>query len=267
MAAADFVLNVQKRLGAISHAGTLLCRLCGTQLDPQVEHSECCSIAEATKGHHACVRALLNGIKLADPAASTEPRSLTTSTSRPADILTNAAVPGRSAALDVCVCVASPNAAAATGGAAESAFRRKLRRYRTEIQELRQAGIVFRPMVWTADGRPHPAATRTLKFAAEMAASRNSQQASAASLMIRWKHEIQISILRRRAAMYRAVLPRPSAFDQWLLTGSADRSAAGWNLEEAIEEDESPAAWADVTDVDVGERAEDTDGRVPAASR
>ena len=60
LAAADFVLNVQKRLGAISHAGTLLCRLCGTQLDPQVEHSECCSIAEATKGHYACVRALLN---------------------------------------------------------------------------------------------------------------------------------------------------------------------------------------------------------------
>ena len=153
LAAADFVINVQKRLDAASHASALFCRLCGTQLDPQVEHSETCSVAEATKGHYACVRALVSGLKLADPAVTTEPRGLASSTSRPADILTIAAVPGRSAALDVCV--ASPNAAAATGDAAEAAFQRKLRRYRTEIQELRQAGIAFRPMVWTADGRPH----------------------------------------------------------------------------------------------------------------
>jgi plasmid replication initiation protein len=102
-----------------------------------------------------------------------------------------------------------------------AAFTRKLRRYRTEIIELRNAGIVFRPMVWTADGRPHPAATRTLKYAAELAASRNSQQASASSLLGRWRHEVQISILRRRAGMHRAVLPRPSKYEEWLLTGTA----------------------------------------------
>ena len=255
LAPADFVVNVQKRLGAISHATAQACRLCGQQLDPQVEHSETCSVAEATKGHYACVRAVVNGLRLADPTVTTEPRGLTSLTSRPADILTNAAVPGRSAALDVCV--ASPNAAAAMGDAAEAAFRRKLRRYRLEIEELRQARIAFRPMVWTADGRPHPAATRTLKFAAELAASRNSQQASSASLLSRWRQEIQISILRRRAAMYRAVLPRPSVVEHWLLTGNADSSADAWHRLEAIEEDEVPSAWADVTDD--GDLAQDTD--------
>ena len=201
-----------------------------------VEHSETCSVAEATNGHYACVRALVSGLKLADPAVTTEPRGLTSSTSRPADILTMAAVPGRSAALDVCV--ASPNAAAATGDAAEAAFQRKLRRYRTEIQELRQAGIAFRPMVWTADGRPHSAATRTLKFAAETAVSRNNQQASAASLLSRWRHEIQIAFLCRRAAIYRAVLPKRTVLKQWLLTGDADRGAPEWHRQEAINEDE-----------------------------
>ena len=66
LAAADFVLNVQKRLGACMHASGLSCRLCGRHLDPQVEHSETCSVAEATKGHYACVRALDNGFRLAD---------------------------------------------------------------------------------------------------------------------------------------------------------------------------------------------------------
>ena len=56
----------------------------------------------------------------------------------------------------------------------------------------------------------HPAATRTLQYAADIAASRNGEQLSAKSLQRRWKHEIQIALLRRRAAMTRAVLPNPS---------------------------------------------------------
>ena len=235
LAAPDFIINVQKRLGAASHASALMCRLCGVQLDPQLEHSETCSAAEATKGHYACVRALLSGIRLADPSATTEPRGLTSSTSRPADILTQAAVPGRSAALDVCV--ASPNSAAAMGDAADSAFRRKLHRYRSEIQELRRAGIVFRPMVWTSDGRPHPAVTRTLKFASELASRRHAEQDTASALMGRWRHEIQIAILRRRAAMCRAVLPKATAFEHWLRTGIADRGQPAQRCEAITEEE------------------------------
>ena len=217
LAPCDYVTNVQRRLGARIYDGDAVCRLCGAPLDPQLEHSECCATAEATRGHYACVRVLVDGLKLADPAVTTEPQGLTSTTSRPADILTAAAVPGRSAALDVCV--ASPNAAAAAGDAAEAAFKRKLRRYRREIPQLRAAGIVYRPLVWTADGRPHPAVTRTLAFAAELAATRSSQEVSAQALRARWRHEIQIALLRRRAAMTRAVLPRMAARDVWLLTG------------------------------------------------
>ena len=53
----------------------------------------------------------------------------------------------------------------------------------------------------TADGRPQPAVTRTLQYAADIASSRNGQQMLAKSLQHRWKHEIQIALLRRRAAM------------------------------------------------------------------
>ena len=77
------------------------CRSCGSFLDPQLEHGETCSTAEATRGHHARVHAVLGDLKLADPGVTTEPGGLTETQSRPADLFTTAAVPGRSAALDV----------------------------------------------------------------------------------------------------------------------------------------------------------------------
>ena len=219
----DYTANIQKRLGARVISGDVHCRLCGALLDPQLEHAEVCATAEATRGHYACVRALVGGLRIADPSVTTEPRGLTTTQARPADILTIAAVPGRSAALDVCI--ASPNAAAAQGDAAEAAFRRKLRHYRNVIPELAAAGIVFRPLIWTADGRPHPAAVRTLRYAADQAVVRAGGTGDAASLLRRWKHEIMVAILRRRAAMSRAVLPRHSEREEWLLTGHANAEA------------------------------------------
>jgi hypothetical protein len=120
------------------------------------------------------------------------------------------------------VCVASPNAAAAAGDAAEAAFKRKLRRYWREIPQLLAAGIVFRPLVWPADGRPHPAVTRTLVFASEQATSRCEHNTSARQLRARWRHDIQVALQQRRAAMARSVLPRKSARDAWLLTGRAE---------------------------------------------
>ena len=89
-------------------------------------------------------------MKLAGPGISEEPRGLTASQSRPADIFTTAAVTARSAALDVCV--ASSGAAAARGDAGQAAFDRKFSHNRYEIVELLQQGIHYRRLVWTADG-------------------------------------------------------------------------------------------------------------------
>ena len=117
------------------------------------------------------------------------------------------------------MCVASPSAAGALGDAAEAAFRHKLRHYRDVIPQLASAGISFRPLVWTSEGRPHPAATRTLRYAAGLATARGGSEADKAGLLRRWRHELQVAIQRRKAAMARAVLPRMSARATWLLTG------------------------------------------------
>ena len=75
----DYITNAQKRLGNRAWTGFGDCPLC------------------------ACVHAVLCGLKLTDPRPTTDPRGLTATQPRPADIFTAVAVPGRSAALDVCV--------------------------------------------------------------------------------------------------------------------------------------------------------------------
>ena len=90
------------------------------------------------------------------------------------------AVPGRSAALDVCV--ASSNAAAARGDAAQAAFHRKLSAYRQEIPDLRNQGIHYRPLVWTADGRARPAVTRTLVLVGTASRCRRNHSSAGGSM-------------------------------------------------------------------------------------
>ena len=180
----------------------------------------------------------MRSLKLADPAVTTEPRGLTETQSIPADIFTTAAVPGRSAALDECV--ASKNAAGVSG----------ISNCKRESPNLRAQGIVCRPLVWAADGRPHPAVPRTLQYAADIASSRNGQQRSAKSLQHRWKHQVQITFFRRRAVMTRAVLPEASARAEWLLAGFIDRVASRWTRAHPLgggDDDEDADAGSDTT--------------------
>ena len=170
----------------------------------QLEHGETCSAAEAIRWHDACVHAVLVGLKLADPGVTTEPRGLTEAESRTADLFTTAAVPGRSAAWDVCEASADASA------------------------DFRDQGILCHPLVWTADGRPHPEVTRTLQYAADIASCRNGQHMSAKSRQHRWRHDIQIALFRRRATMTQAVLPNPSARAEWLLARIIDRALSHW---------------------------------------
>ena len=122
----------------------------------------------------------------------------------------------------------SSNAAAARGDALETAFDRRTLHYRKRIPDLQVQGIVCRPLVWTADGRAHPAVTRTLQYAADIASCHNGQQMSAKALQHRWKHEIQIALLRRRAVMTRAVLPDTTVRERWFLAGLTDTAASHW---------------------------------------
>ena len=123
------------------------CRCCDSCLDPQLEHAETCSNAEATK----------------EALRVRSRRSLRHETGRPWHYCGTQGAhcyaiqddccchhrccPGRSAVLDVCV--ASSIAAAARGEAAQAAFNRKLSHCGDEIGELRQQGMNYSPLVST----------------------------------------------------------------------------------------------------------------------
>ena len=56
-------------------------------------------------------------------------------------------------------------------------------------------------------------------------------------MLRRWKHEITVAIMRRRAAMSRAVLPGRSARAEWLLTGWSDEAATSTRRAPQLDED------------------------------
>ena len=112
--------------------------------------------------------------------------------------------------------------------AAQAPLDRKLSNYRTEIPDLRNQGNSLSTPCPDGGRASSPAVTRPLQCAADIASSRNDQQMSAKSLQRRWKNEIQIALLHRRAAVTRAVLPNPSARAERLLAGIIDGAFHHW---------------------------------------
>ena len=217
LAEEDFLTCLASRLGAERvPAGEVRCRQCGELLDASVGHASCCSPAESTRGHYAVVTTVAEGMALADPALQTEAHGLLPTGERPADILTTAAIPGTKAALDITI--ASQDAKHAGTDACATAYRRKMNRYDSILPALRRAGVVFQPLVWSAEGRPHPATVRILECALKLVRTRKGAEA-AAELRGRWQHEIAVAIQRRKAAMIRAALPAQSGRQAWLERG------------------------------------------------
>ena len=73
-------------------------------------------------------------------------------------------------------------------------------------------------MVWSAEGRPHPAAVRVMDCTVRQVRTRRGQEA-ADELQARWRHEIAVALQRRKAAMLRAVLPSRGPRQEWLARG------------------------------------------------
>ena len=97
--------------------------------------------------------------------------------------------------------------------------------YSTIPPLLARAGITFQPLVWSTEGRPHPATTRVLECALK-AIGRKRGADKMAEIRARWMHEIAVELQRRKAAMMRACLPLRAARETWLLEGSLQHASA-----------------------------------------
>ena len=117
--------------------------------------------------------------------------------------------------------MASSSARAAREDAAQVAFDRIISHCSHQIPDLRSQGIPL-PCLdsrWSATPSSHPNPTARRGH-------RVLPQRTAKTLQHRWKHEIQIALLRRRAAMTRAVLLNISARERWLLARLMDRATS-----------------------------------------
>ena len=117
-----------------------------------------------------------------------------------------------------------------------------------KIQELRVPGIVCRPLLMeghTQLSREPCKTQQTLRFVDTGNQCRQAVQH-------RWKLEVQIALLRRRAAVTRAVLPSTSAREQRLPPGLVDRTTNHWALTPPLDggEDEDTDASTDTTVLD-----------------
>ena len=125
-------------------------------------------------------------------------------TLRPADILTSATSQGRAAALDVGI--TSPEASAAGVDCTASMVARKTSNYAPYAHELRRQNVDYKPIVWSAYGRPHGDATKFITQLCRKLARRRGFT-SAAVLQRRLECGIATEIWRRAARMVAACLP------------------------------------------------------------
>ena len=168
----DYITNVQKRLGNRVWVGGGQCRCCGNTQKPGATPKPRGSTTLA-------FTPVVCGMKLADPDITTETRGSHCFAIQASRYFHHRCCsrtqsgPGRVCGLLHC------------SGSSRSCCTGDIRSL--QDGELRQQGINYRPLVWTADGRPHPAVTRTLQYAADIASRRNRQHLSAKSLHRRWK--------------------------------------------------------------------------------
>ena len=105
------------------------------------------------------------------------------------------------------LCVASSNASAARGDAVQAAFERKTSHNTREIPDLRERGNVYQPLVWTADGGTHPAATRTLQYAADHEFKLPPTKSSIASSSVQHISKITVASARTHRQTYQSLDP------------------------------------------------------------
>ena len=106
----------------------------------------------------------------------------------------------------------------------QRAYDRKMTRYRDEIPFMNEAGISFFPMVWSSEGRPHPAAKRVLAHAAHLVSRRRG--CNAKDFHRRWSQAIMSEIVKGQVAMIKAVTPKASKKELALMWGETEGGVA-----------------------------------------
>ena len=208
----EYGICVRIRLGLILTEALVLCECCGADLDVKGIHCLNCAPGRSTHGHNEVRDVILKAALLGDSIACSEPGGLIPSDPllRPADVLTTAALPGRSAALDLGV--ASPFAAGAGDDYCDTMHQRKMAKYEPYFEELAMEGIHYVPVIFSAFGRPHPQASVVMNNLASIAA-RKRGISDVEAIRRRLETWIGVRLQKRLAAMVINCLPQGTSED------------------------------------------------------
>eukprot|EP00973_Karenia_brevis_P001144 156097-Karenia_brevis.AAC.1 len=94
-----------------------------------------------------------------------------------------------------------------------------MRRYANVVRDLEAAGLMFRPLAFSAEGRPHPTVVRVMAHVAKQVARRRPGAESSAILQ-RWRREVGTAIARRIARMMKSCLPHEKGRISHIVLGS-----------------------------------------------
>ena len=209
--AREFSLAARLRIGADVVEQGAKCACCGGPLDRRGRHALRCAPGESTRGHNWVSNTLLDVASLADSSSVAEPRGLVPSRPglRPADLLSSAAF-GRPTALDVSI--VCPEAEGAGPDPCAAAEQKKVTKYGAVLDELREEGIEYRPLVWTCWGRADGNAQEAMRTMAAAAARRRGY-GDPRPLARHLAAQVGTQIWRRAACMVIACMPNAPSED------------------------------------------------------
>lgn len=165
-------------------------------LDTTGAHASCCALGDATRGHDRTRGVVYDFSCTADPLTEIGPRGLVHSHPelRPADVLSQAAIPGRLAALYVGM--SSP----------ECATRGEECRGTHGNKHREAQNIVYKPIVWSTFGWMHGATSDSLTCIAKRIARRHGHS-DYRVIFGKMKQTIGVELARRSAGMSLACRP------------------------------------------------------------
>jgi hypothetical protein len=231
----DWLRAMRLRLGCTQLSSEVLCASCGRRvLDKPAYHALCCARGESTRGHNRVRNVMHAGFSASDPGAVMEVMGLIPSEPdlRPADVLTVAAKPNVTSAIDVGI--TAPHASGAGDDCVESMRSQKIRRYAPYLPELQAQGIEYSPATFSAYGRRHPCVTQMVTLAAREAARRKGLGSHNAMLR-RWYRSLACEVWRRASRMILACMPKEPRHASFLVEGEVEDGVV---LDDADEDDE-----------------------------
>ena len=149
---------------------------------------------------------MLHLAHIADRSACIEAAGLIASRPllRPADIYSSSALPGGRAALDVGI--STPGSRTAGRDCCDSMWSEKMKHYKDVLEEMRQGGLHYTPLIFSCYGGVH-CESRSCLSRLSISAARKVGISDSHVLFHRTFENVGVALVRRYVAMYKACLP------------------------------------------------------------